>query len=72
MSAPAQKARPWPVSTMARTSASAAARMERILLRWAGWLKDRPETRAYLERPAGAHARAASRTDAPGEEDHGV
>lgn len=50
----------------------APARMERILLRWAGWLHERPETRAYLDRPAGAHARAALQTGGAGEDHDGV
>ena len=45
----------------------APGRMERILTRWAGWLKDRPETAAYLDRPAGARARARLETGAGGE-----
>ena len=50
----------------------APARMERIFLRWAGWLKDRPETRAYLDRPAGVHARAVLQADADGREHNGL
>jgi len=33
-------------------------RMKRVFERWTGWLKDRPETQAYMARPRGAHARA--------------
>ena len=33
-------------------------RMKRVFERWIGWLKDRPETQAYMARPRGAHARA--------------
>lgn len=32
------------------------ARMAKVMHRWAGWLGDRPETKAYLESPPGAHA----------------
>ncbi len=32
------------------------ARMNRVFERWAGWLKERPETQAYLARAAGQHA----------------
>ena len=28
----------------------APERMNRVMLRWAGWLKERPQTKAYLER----------------------
>lgn len=33
------------------------ARMNRVFQRWAGWLQERPETRDYLARPTGQHAR---------------
>ena len=32
-------------------------RMTKVFMRWSGWLKERPETVAYLARPAGARAR---------------
>ncbi len=31
-------------------------RMAKVFSRWAGWLADRPETRAYLARPKGSRA----------------
>jgi hypothetical protein len=33
------------------------ARMEKIFRRWTGWLKERPETLAYLARPKGSRAK---------------
>ena len=32
------------------------ARMEKVFDRWTGWLKERPETLAYLARPKGSRA----------------
>jgi ketosteroid isomerase-like protein len=34
----------------------APERMGKVFRRWSGWLKERPETRAYLARPKGSRA----------------
>jgi ketosteroid isomerase-like protein len=36
-------------------------RMTKVFARWTGWLKTRPETVAYLARPAGSRAKAGVR-----------
>jgi hypothetical protein len=33
-------------------------RMTKVFKRWAGWLKERPETLDYLARPKGLRAKA--------------
>lgn len=37
----------------------AAPRMRKVCLKWAGWLRERPETKAYLARKKGEAAEAA-------------
>jgi hypothetical protein len=31
--------------------------MAKVFQRWTGWLKERPETQAYLARPKGSRAK---------------